>query len=57
MRNKVAKSYKAMIGTATSGETNSATPDEVVKMYVELMIAALPAVSRAMNVVIGKISP
>ena len=49
----VERLYSAIIGTAASGEINSAIPEEVAKMYVEVIIASFPADSRAINVVIG----
>jgi len=45
--------YSAIIGTAASGEMNSAIPEEVAKIYDEVITASFPADSRAMKVVIG----
>ena len=53
MRKIAEKSYSAIIGSASSGEINSATPEDVVYTYVELITDSSLFACKALKSVLG----
>ena len=52
-RNIPEKSYIAIIGKASNGDINSATPEDVANRYVELITDLSPPASKPLNIVAG----